>query len=243
MYKFFKNRTTAVSKRRYKWISAPIEQKLNLAFDLIMEINEGYFSHSKKQDEVESLLDQIIFTILSLHKQLIVFWNVQSTSFNRQVTWAELIQKELRLLAGMKCGDTNLPMIYTLDWQKIHQVEFMENMTELHKFTHGKVVHIQNKYDGVDSALLINLVDDALYNLVLANAHIPTTKDEYDSRKKHISKAISSLNKMNRPLIAIFNIMDYSNHTMMEWSDMLSKELKLLYGLQRSDKVRFKNLE
>ena len=47
---------------------------------------------------------------------------------------------------------------------------------------------------------------------------------------------------MNRPLISIFNIMEYSNHVMKEWADILNLELKLLYGLQKSDQERFKNL-
>lgn len=98
-------------------------------------------------------------------------------------------------------------------------------------------------YDSTQGKLLINTVNDAFYYLMRANEKIPTTKKEYMKRKERISNVISSLHQMNRSLLPYFNLMQYSERIMNEWSSMLTQELKMLYALQKSDKSRFDGLK
>ena len=109
-----------------------------------------------------------------------------------------------------------------LDWDKIHKVEFLRNMSNLHRYTYSKVLNASVCYDDTEGALLISLIDDAFNNVM---------------------KAISCLKQMNRRMLAYFNLMQYSERIMREWSDMLVKEITLLTGLQKSDKRRFDNLK
>ena len=85
-------------------------------------------------------------------------------------------------------------------------------------------------------------MNDAWYQCVSANRKIPTTKQEVISRQKHISNAISDLHKMNRPMLSLFILMDYSEREMREWADLLTEQIRLLYALQKSDKKRFGKL-
>ena len=62
-------------------------------------------------------------------------------------------------------------------------------------------------------------------------------------RRKCISTAIQILEQANRPMLTYFNIMQYSERIMIEWSDMLTKEIKKLRALQQSDAKRFKELK
>lgn len=89
---------------------------------------------------------------------------------------------------------------------------------------------------------MILLVNDAFYELILANKKVPETKAEYEQRRQHISNAITYLKGMNRPMLFYFNLMQYSERIMNEWSELLVSELKMLASLQRSDKERFKSL-
>ena len=91
--------------------------------------------------------------------------------------------------------------------------------------------------------MLLSIMDDALYQLVKANRKIPETHDEYEFRRQCISKAIQRLEQANRPMLAYFNVMKYSERIMMEWSEMLVTEIAKLRALQQSDAKRFKDLK
>jgi len=44
-------------------------------------------------------------------------------------------------------------------------------------------------------------------------------------------------------MLALWNLMDYSENTMDEWSGLLDEEIRLLEGLKKSDKARYKGLK
>ena len=75
-----------------------------------------------------------------------------------------------------------------------------------------------------------------------ANNIVPTTQAEADARAKRFQAAIDSLNALQTPLLALWNIMDYSENIMDEWSGLLDEELRLLEGLKKADRERYKNL-
>jgi hypothetical protein len=48
---------------------------------------------------------------------------------------------------------------------------------------------------------------------------------------------------MQRPVLALWNVMSYSENTMDEWAWRLNDVLKLLQGVIKSDKTRFAKLQ
>ena len=178
----------------------------------------------------------------ALEKPLMMLWNVNKYDTGVMVRWVARIKQEVNLL-NMMHDDESIPCdISILDWQTINNAMFLKNMSELHRYTHGKVTNAHTVYDGTEGSLLISLVNNAFYELILANKKIPETKQEYEQRRQHISNSITYLREMNRPMLFYFNLMQYSERIMTEWSDLLVSELKMLAALQRSDKERFKTL-
>lgn len=246
LYRFSSERTSSLPKRRRKWLSPNIDLNMNRIYRNIMEINECYFKDKdEKEKYISDLSAKSVELLMGLEKPLMVLWDIQCYETKKMVNWVSQINKEISLLTDINAYDTergeNRLMI--LDWRTISSVEFLKNMSNLHRYIHGKVVNANACYDDTEGALIIGLVDDAFYSVMKANVKIPTTKEEYDIRSKHISNSISFLKQLNRKTLTYFNLMHYSERVMNEWSEMLVKEINLLIGLQRSDKKRFAALK
>ena len=134
-------------------------------------------------------------------------------------------------------------MIHHLPVKKMQSLEFLKTMGELHRYTYGKIGHAPQSCKDTISAQIACFVDTALCEVVLANCKEPTTKKEAEARARRLQKAIYSLNAMQRPLLALWLLQDYSENVMNDWAGLIDKEIKLLAGLKRSDAERFKNLQ
>lgn len=242
LYCFSRERTSPVSKRRKRWLCTNIDLTMNKIYRNIMEINECYFRDKvAKQKYINQLSDSSVEMLFSLEKPLMVLWNIQRYETKTMAHWVTQINKEISLLNLIHDTERD-DKVMIIDWRAIHSMKFLSNMSALHRYTHGKVTNATVRYDETEGALLIDLIDDAFYSLLKANQKIPTTQEEYIIRSKYISKSISCLKQLNRRMLAYFNLMQYSERVMREWSEMLIEELNLLLGLQKSDKSRFKNL-
>ena len=88
----------------------------------------------------------------------------------------------------------------------------------------------------------MNLADEALYRVCHANRFVPTNKKMVENRREDLSIAYDCIRQMQQPMISIFNIMNYSENTMIEMASKLDSELRLLKGVLQSDKKRFANI-
>lgn len=243
LYKFSMNRTSDIPKRRKKWLCKNIDQEMNRTYRDVMEINTFYTRDKElKAKHTDNLTERSILRLSNLEKPLMVLWNVQKTKTRTMSTWVDLICREINLLNLMRENEVSVPKMAILDWRAINEMNFLKNMSELHRYTHGKVINACSDYDDTQGALLIELVNDAFYYLMIANVRIPTTQKEYLERKSNISKSMSCLKELNRQMLFYFNLMQYSERIMLEWSEMLIQEIKMLTGLQKSDKERFGSL-
>lgn len=244
LHRYSMNKTIAIPKRRRKWLCPEIDDKMNKVYSDIMEVSTCYIPNADEKAEYTSaLIRGSIDTLMSLQKPLMIMWNVQKYETKTMAEWSSFIKRELLLLNYLLESEVEIQDMTILDWRTINSVNFLRNMSELHRYTHGKVASACMSYDSTQGKLLIDTVNDAFYYLMLANKKIPTTKKEYLKRKENISNAISCLHKMNRGLLFYYNLMRYSERIMNEWSSMLTQELKMLYALQKSDKSRFNGLK
>lgn len=243
LYKYSRNKTIAIPKRRQKWLCDSVDSLMNSAYSTVMEASTLYYRDEDKMSEnLSNISREAIQQLSDLQKPLLVMWNVQRFEMKTMVEWATFINREMMLLSSFSDENGGVPQVYVLDWHRINSTEFLRNMSELHRYTHCKVSNAKMCYDNTEGKLLISFVDDALYHLFEANRKIPKTKSEYENRREHLSIAISSLNKMNRGILAFFNLMQYSERVMNEWSELLVSQIKLIHGLQKSDKRRFGSL-
>lgn len=244
LYRYSMNKTIAVPKRRRKWLCSEIDDMMNRVYSDVMELGTAYIPDSAEMLLFKTnVVDDSVRNLYLLQKPLLILWNVQKYEMKTMAEWALFIKNEQILLDKLLGREGKISNMVILDWRVINSVNFLKNMSELHRYTHGKVANAPMAYDSTQGQLLIDTVNDAFYFLILANRKIPTTKSEYLKRRDYISKSISCLNKMNRGLLFYFNLMKYSERVMNEWSDMLVQELKMLHALQKSDKMRFEGLQ
>lgn len=242
LYQFSAEQTSKIPKRKNKWLCTDIDGIMNNAYNLIMEINEGYFSTEDKEESISKLINHTLDYLLKLEKPLLILWSVQKYKTKTMVAWSNLVCDEINLLYKMIDKKAKYRM-KILDYNAINKASFLKNMSSFHAYVYGKVINAPMKYDNSSGALLIRLVDDAFYHIIEANKKIPSNQKELKEREEHISKSISALRKMQRQTLFYFNLMRYSENVLQEWTDYLTQELKLLYALKKSDAERFKNLE
>lgn len=244
LYQYSMTYTSAIPKRRKKWLCTDIDKTMNMVYRDIMEMNDFYTPNAcDKRAHISSLSERCVNTLISIEKPLMVMWNVQGTETRKMAAWIELLNKEMLLLSYMRESEGEVPTMAILDWNAVKSANFIRNMSELHRYTHSKVTNANMNYDGTQGALLIGLVNDAFYYVIEANKRIPKTRKQYETRRQNISNAIAKLKALNREMLFYFNLMKYSEKVMTEWSNLLTQEIKMLCALQKSDKKRFDSLQ
>lgn len=235
--------TSRIPKRRNRWLSPAVDNQMNEIYRDLMLISDTYFRNKNdKEIYTAEMAIRSVKKLNKLEKPLMILWNVQGYETGFMARWVSQIKREVDLLNQMHDEEDIECEVSILDWRVINNASFLKNMSELHRYTHGKIANAHMAYDSTQGALLISIVNDAFYELILANKKIPETKSEYEERRQHISNAITYLKEMNRPMLFYFNLMQYSERVMNEWAKLLVDELKMLSSLQKSDKERFKNL-
>ncbi len=247
-YEYAKIQINKTSKRKQKWICKPVTDILAKIYLLIMELSTGYVSYKEREEWRYNILLSSIKYTEHLQKPLYTFWNCSNTDEKNRQKWCEHINKFQALLYGMLNKNTyyqnnevkkEMKFITYYTHSSIQKAKFLSNMRELHQFSHQKLIHAKKDFDAFESKMIAELVDDAWYHCLEANKKIPETQEEYNERKSHISSAISCLHKMNRPLLSLFFLMEYSEKIMNTWATLLTEEIKLLSALQKADKKRF----
>lgn len=243
IYKELVCRMQRIPKRKQEYVAKPLCDVLNTEFDNIAKISYGFFRG--RIDDKYDLISYAIKTLFTIEKPLMVYQVIERIETKKIRRIADMIENEQALLNGLLPDDRkhSHKSFLVLNWDYINKADFMSNMIQLHRYTYSKVIHASKSLKYTSSSMLLSIVDDALYQLVKANRKIPETYNEYMFRKKCISNAIQRLEQANRPMLAYFNVMQYSERIMMEWSDMLVKEITKLRALQQSDAKRFKNLK
>lgn len=234
-----------VPKRRKKYVTENIAVINNSIYNDLMVIQKYLFAKKDNKKEIKKLrILSVLEKINFLEKAIMVYSNIMSMSFEQQCNWVSYLDKEVALLNGMLDEETPKSKFKAtvLDWEKISRFEVLRNMVCLHRYTHGKAVRAVGKFETCTTPLLIGIIDDALFYLSKANSYIPQTKAEYEEREKYIDIVLQKLDEIQRPMLMYFSTMGYSNRVQREWSEMLRKEIKLVKGLQNSDKKRFSKL-
>lgn len=250
MYQYFKIQLNKVPIRRKKWLNTPLTDILRDVHMTTMELTTGYTEPKNKQQWRYDLITHALHRLSDLQKPLYCHWAIMQTDERHRKTWCESINTEIALLHGMQKAnpcykpddETEVSFIMYYKTSDVETARFLSNMRDLLRYSHTKIIHASKEFNGFESDTIIELVDDAWYHCIAANQKIPETENEYRKRRSHISKAISCLHKLNRPMLSLFILVGYSEDTMREWSDLLVEEIRLLTALQKSDRKRFGSL-
>ena len=193
----------------------------------------------KKRDE---LLRKAVRDLMAVNKPLIALWNLRGTEQDSIDYLTDMLNREMGLLFGIGKWEAKQPVIVPFPKHKLKTVRFLKGMSDLHKYCYEKIGHAPQYCKDTVSGQIAEYIDTALYEIVIANRDIPTTKAMAVTRANHIQAAIDNLNAMQRPLFALWNLQDYSNNIMTEWSNLIDDELKMLEGLKNKVRERYKQL-
>lgn len=250
LYKYCRIQFAKIPKRRRSTLLNPLQDVIQRIHTNIMELSTGYVPYNTRAQWRYDLINQILYDIGTLQKPLFCYYNVLSVETKHMRQISVLANNLVALLEGMRSksefyNNNEVDEVKRIMYYKaedISRVKFLSKMSELHQYVHGKAIYLQKSTLGYEAKLLLELVNNAWYHCLMANQKIPTTKLEYQYRRRHISDAISCLHKLNRPMLSVFCMAEYSNNVMKEWSALLTTEIRLLQALQSSDKKRFGRL-
>lgn len=228
---------------RYKMYLYPkLYGPVNKAMYNTVLARETSIKRAGGEQQRTALINRAITALCEMQKPLLSLWNLIDISEPGCELWVEMINRELALLYGVVRKEGKIPMFFALPKKKMERIVFLKKMSELHKYTYMKLGHAPEYTREHLGRLISDHIDTALYSVVAGNRSIPTTKAEAIERERMFSAAADSLNALQVPLLALWNIMDYSEATMDEWSGLLDEELRLLEGLKKADRERYKNL-
>ncbi len=228
---------------RYKrYIVPKISRPLNTAYSSVILANEQNARTALGARQRAMLFDRAIKCLKEMQEPLFAVWNLLDVTESGCDYWIEMINYEFALLYGVAKLEGKPPMFFTIPRRKIEKLNFLKKMCELHKYTYQKLGHApEYTREGIGEPIS-KFINNALFNVFDANNIVPTTQAEADKRAKRFQAAVDSLNALQTPLLALWNIMDYSENIMDEWSGLLDEELRLLEGLKKADRERYKNL-
>lgn len=243
LYKYTQERISKVSKRKYNWLCMPIINNMNSIYNHVMQINNEYFCYGIKLMDRKDQANLVINELKDLQKPLLALWNIEKYETKKMAIWSDMINEEIKYisrLGGLQEGEVK--HIFILDYKAAQEADFIRVMCELHKLIYSKTISLPDMARSTNGALLMNLADEALYRVCHANRFVPTNKKMVENRKEDLSIAYDCIRQMQQPMISIFNIMNYSENTMIEMASKLDSELRLLKGVLQSDKKRFANI-
>lgn len=243
--KYTNQRCDNIPKRYQKFFRPRLAKLASLAYYDAIMANECDSRTAEGKAERRKLLDDAIRTIARMQRPLVVCWSLFETKEGGKKEWVELLNREMILLngaAGYKPGERELPMIRVFDMSYREDRQFVNAVRKLHKYTYSKVCSVPSEYKDHLSDQILTFIDNALYCVLEGNSNIPTTKKQYDIRDGYFKRAIKNLNGLQRPLYALWNVMEYSENTMDEWAELVNESIRLIQGVRKSDKQRFGDL-
>lgn len=261
MYDYTMLKLQTIPRRRQLTLSAPLSTILVETYRTILDIETNYDdSRSQRAKKRYENIKKAIKDLQSLQSPLLTLWNIVNgfsdkhdyapkISDKQKEYWIGLINNEINILQGClrkskfynQETDEDVELLMYYKNTDLHTAKFLGSMSKLQRVTHSYCIRMSPLLRDMEGALLLQLVNDAWYYCVRAN-EFPQNKKQYLARRKYISKAISCLYNMNKPMNKVFNILKLSDRQMTEWSNLLNNTKRMLVSLQESDKRRFSNL-
>lgn len=236
-------RMHALPVRYKKHVCKKLYEPMIRAYDAAIMANE-----QKGRGEIQAQNRQRYFAeamknIMEMEKPLMAFCNIRDVKDESCARIGENINYEISLIYGAaRWPKEEKPVFHTLRKEKFRRLAFLSKMAELHRYTFEKTAHAPNDCFDALSARIDDFATDALYDVIMANEKMPETRAEAERRDSLLKHAIDSLNGMQRPLLGLWNIMQYSERIMDEWAGMIDEEIKILTGLREADRSRYKGL-
>ena len=241
IYQVIQNKMLLMQKRKKKWFAIKIMELLNTVGRTISKIENGYILGLKKNEIEKKYATDALNQLEELQPLLWVLWNKEEYKDKTMERWCKLLNKESELLSEIACRN-NLKTFTKIDWEKVNKLKFLKNISVLDKEAYSFAMRLSNKFTNLYAERLVGNLDSCFCNLLSANDIYPHCRDEYVQRRQYISNAICDLHCSSEAIrdLAIQKLLD--EKTIEKWSELIEEELRLLKGLNASDKKNFGKL-
>lgn len=238
------SRMHALPVRYKKHVCNRLYEPMNRAYNALIIADEQKGSAPGAKNKRQKYFAQGIQWLMRMEKPMMAFFNIRDISEDGANAIEKAMNYEIALIWGVTGWDKEeKPVFHILRKEKFNRLAFLGKMAELHRYTFQKTAHAPNDcYDAL-SVRIDDFVTNALYDVVMANVKEPKTKAEAQTRDAWLKDALDNLNAMQRPLVGLWNIMQYSENIMDEWAGMIDEEIRILTGLREADRKRYSGLK
>lgn len=237
-------RMHALPARYKKHVCDKLYEPMNRAYNALIIADEQKGGSPAAKEKRRKYFTSAVKYLMQMEKPLMCFFNVRDVSENGAKQLEKALNYEIALIWGAAGFDKEAkPVFHILHKEKFKRLAFLGKMAQLHSYTFQKTAHAPNDAFDALSVRLDDFVTNALYDVVMANVKPPETKEEAKIRDAYLKDAIDNLNAMQRPMVGLWNIMQYSENIMDEWAGMIDEELRILSGLREADRKRYSNLK
>ena len=101
-------------------------------------------------------------------------------------------------------------------------IQFIEVARKIECHTLEQCLKVPKRYTFLLTTRIMSLASDVYDHVVSANSIYPTNQHEAQTRRDHLIAA--------------------NEHAFMTWGELINEEAKLISGIRRSDRARYKDL-
>ena len=254
IHRDLESRMHALPARYKKHLCEALYTPMNACYNALIIADEQKGGGPTGKDKRQKYFKAAMTYLMRMEKPLNAFINIRDIKDSVRAGIEKALNFEIALIWGAAGWDDAArraqygimevkPVFRIFRKDKNKKLAFLGKMAELHKYTFQKTAHAPNSAFDALSRRIDDFATNALYDVNMANLREPTTREEAKTRDAWLKDAIDNLNGMQRPMVGLWNIMDYSETIMDEWSGMIDEELRILTGLRDADRKRYSGLK
>lgn len=237
-------RMHALPARYKKHLCDRLYEPMNACYNALIIADEQKGAAQAAKEKRQKYFRAACACLVRMEKPLLAFCNIRDVDDNGRDDLEKRLNYEIALIYGAAgWPKEDKPVFHLLRKDKIRRLAFLGKMAELHKYTFQKTAHAPNDAFDALSLRIDDFCTNALYDVAMANVREPKTREEAQTRDAWLKDAIDNLNGMQRPMVGLWNIMDYSEKIMDEWAGMIDEEIRILTGLREADRKRYSGLK
>ena len=128
-------------------------------------------------------------------------------------------------------------------------VQFVETARKLEEHTLEQCLKVPKRYTFLLTQQIMGLASTVYEEVVAANSIYPTNQHEAQLRRDHLTAANAALQALDRQLGLLAGVLWKNpenfkgfDHAFTVWGDLINEEAKLISGIKRADRARYKDL-
>ena len=228
--------------RRYQAIlGSPMREELGHIYDEVASISDLYIE-GDKTTERRKLCRSAIRHLEGFGEWVYLLWilsdgenGIKSIEPRRREYMTELINRELRLLAGVGKIEGVMEM-RSFRKADIEKLEALKKLYELNALVYPKIIRIPLTERDEEAALACRLIRNAFYCAWTANKERADNTKGATRRRKYFGEAISDLYKVDRPMVKMFMVDLFSEADMEKITLLVNDSTKLLQAILDKEK-------